>query len=78
MVDVVFCSRIAKVCVEQHLLFTISPDHLRFSVNAELHANDIFLSDSEVDALISDRLGFPIQNVIDAQNSISECVDVEE
>ena len=78
MVDAVFCSRIAKVCVEQHLLFTISPDHLRFSVNAELHANDIFLSDSEVDALISERLGFPIQDVIDAQNSISECVDIEE
>jgi hypothetical protein len=70
--------RIAKVCFEQHLMFSICPDHLRFSVHAELHANDIFLSDTEVDALISERLGFPIQDVIDAQNNVSECVDGEE
>ena len=58
---------ITNTCVIQHLMFTISPDHLRFSVNAELHANNIFLSDEEVDSLIAERLGVTMQEVIDEQ-----------
>ena len=71
-------AELVDACVTNHFDFVISVEHLRFSVHAELHSQDIFLTDEEVDQLISKRLGYSLQSIIDSQEQFKNYpVDVE-